>query len=233
MVTEETLHGAPMTESRRKAEPRARRSLFRRVARRVGIVSVLLAGVVFVDFLRFADTVSSYAPPSSPKADAIVVLTGGYQRIDQAVALLAEHAGARLLISGVHPSTTGAQIRKMTDAPKDLFNCCVDIGYAALDTIGNANETMAWIEKNGYRSVLVVTNNYHMPRSLLELRQVEPRIEFLPYPVVNADLKQRNWFADPNAMRTMIAEYVKLLAARLRGLTGIGIGSGLRTGMDG
>ncbi|MGO7609535.1 YdcF family protein, partial [Rhizobium ruizarguesonis] len=75
-------------------------------------------------------------------------------------------AGKRLLISGVHPTTTPAQIRTMTQGSADLFSCCVDIGYYAIDTIGNAEEASNWIHAKVYRSVLIVTNNYHMPRSL-------------------------------------------------------------------
>ncbi len=158
-----------------------------------------------------------------------MVLTGGYQRIDQAVELLREGAGNRLLISGVHPTTTRTQIRKMTQSPADLFSCCVDIGYDAIDTIGNAREAANWIHSRGYKSVLVVTNNYHMPRSLAELKYVDPATEFIPYPVVNSDLKTQNWFTNPNALRTMLYEYCKVLLAGVRNVFGLGRPEGLRS----
>jgi uncharacterized SAM-binding protein YcdF (DUF218 family) len=109
----------------------------------------------------------------------------------------------------------------MTQGPADLFSCCVDIGYDALDTIGNAEEASNWIHDRGYKSILVVTNNYHMPRSLAELAYVDPDIEFIPYPVVNSDLKTRDWFTDPNALRVMLAEYAKLLLAGARNILGL------------
>ncbi|WP_183820355.1 MULTISPECIES: YdcF family protein [Rhizobium] len=206
-----------------------RRGLIRRLLRWGGFGCVLAIALLFGGFLRFADSVTTLKPPVEPKADAIVVLTGGYQRIDQAVELLQKGAGKRLLISGVHPTTTPAQIRKMTQGSANLFSCCVDIGHDALDTIGNAEETSNWIHAKGYRSVLVVTNNYHMPRSLAELSYVDPDIEFIPYPVVNSDLKTRNWFTDPNAMRVMLAEYAKVLLAGARNITGFGRHTGLRS----
>ncbi|ANL67468.1 YdcF-like protein [Rhizobium phaseoli] len=206
-----------------------RRGLIRRLLRWGGFGCVLAIALLFGGFLRFADSVTTLKPPVEPKADAIVVLTGGYQRIDQAVELLQKGAGKRLLISGVHPTTTPAQIRKMTQGSANLFSCCVDIGHDALDTIGNAEETSNWIHAKGYRSVLVVTNNYHMPRSLAELSYVDPDIEFIPYPVVNSDLKTRNWFTDPNAMRVMLAEYAKVLLAGVRNITGFGRHTGLRS----
>ena len=207
----------------------ARRGPIRRLARAFGVILILAIALLFAGFLRFANTVSTLSAPPLPKADAIVVLTGGYQRIDQAVELLREGAGKRLLISGVHPTTTASQIRKMTQSSANLFSCCVDMGYDALDTTGNANETARWIHDHGYSSVLVVTNNYHMPRSLHELRRSSPNTEFVAYPVVNSDLKRKNWFTDPNVVRTMFSEYIKVVVAEARDRTGMGAGSGLRT----
>ncbi|MDP9813582.1 uncharacterized SAM-binding protein YcdF (DUF218 family) [Rhizobium tibeticum] len=194
-----------------------------------GVAFVLIVALIFGGFLRFADSVTTLKPPLDPRADAIVVLTGGYQRIDQAVELLQKGAGKRLLISGVHPATTPKQIRKMTQASPELFSCCVDVGYDALDTIGNAQEASNWIHQRGYKSVLVVTNNYHMPRSLAELAYVDSETQFIPYPVVNTDLKTSNWFTDPNAVRVMLAEYAKVLFAGARNLTGLGRHAGLRS----
>ena len=199
----------------------ARRGPVRRILRWMGFSCVLIAALIFGGFLRFADSVTTLKPPAEPRADAIIVLTGGYQRIDQAVELLQKGAGKRLLISGAHPSTTPTQIRRMTQGSADLFSCCVDIGYDALDTIGNAEEASNWIHAKGYESILVVTNNYHMPRTLAELSYVDPDIQFIPYPVVNSDLKTRDWFTDPNALRVMLAEYAKLLLAGARNIVGL------------
>ncbi|NML75895.1 YdcF family protein [Rhizobium sp. S-51] len=207
----------------------ARRGLLRRFLHYAGLIAILLCAVILAGFLWFADSVTTLVPPADARADAIVVLTGGYQRIDQAVELLRRGSGRRLLISGAHPTTSPAQIRKMTQSSPDLFECCVDVGYEALDTIGNANETSRWIHDHGYASVLVVTNNYHMPRSLMELRRIDRATNFIPYPVVNADLKHTAWYADPNVVRTLLSEYGKTLIAYARGVIGWGAGDGLRS----
>jgi uncharacterized SAM-binding protein YcdF (DUF218 family) len=225
--------GTGMSESgglrRKGARVRRHVSLRRRLVRLTFYILLLVAGCATAGFLYFADSVASLQPPAQPKADAIVVLTGGFQRIDQAVELLKAGAGKRLLISGVHPSTTGGQIRRNTQSSADLFKCCVDIGHDAIDTIGNANETANWIRGNGYRSILVVTNNYHMPRSLLELRRANPGIEFIAYPVVNSDLKSTNWLHNPMVLKTILSEYVKLTIASVRDTLGAHPASGLRT----
>jgi uncharacterized SAM-binding protein YcdF (DUF218 family) len=206
----------------------SRRGPLRRFIRIAILVLVVTAGAVFGGFLWFADSVATMRPPEGARADAIIVLTGGYQRIDQAVGLLRDKVGKRLLISGVNPSTTRAQIRRMTQSSPDLFACCVDMGYKAIDTIGNANEAAGWIRDKGYTSIVVVTNNYHMHRSLHELRSASPNTEFIAYPVINSDLSRTNWFANPDVLRTMISEYAKFVVAALRDLTGIGKGNGLR-----
>lgn len=230
-----TVDQTNIEKTDRDAPDRAYRSLFsrksraRRLARRLFRVALLLVAIVAGGFLWFADAVTSQKAPDGVKADAIVVLTGGYLRIEQALGLLRDGAGHRLLISGAHPSTTPTQIRKATQASADLFTCCVDIGYDALDTIGNANEIARWIHDHGYRSVLVVTNNYHMPRSLHELRRADPVTDFIPYPVVNADLTRRAWFAEPDTLRTMLSEYGKMVLATLRDIFGVERGTGLRT----
>ncbi len=190
--------------------------------------AILLAGLAMGGFLRFADTVANLTPPLNPNADAIVVLTGGYLRIEQAVALLESGAGKRLLISGVHPNTTAGDIRKLTRAPEAMFSCCVDIGREAVDTIGNASETAAWVHKHGYKRVLVVTNNYHIPRSLMELSYTDPDTDYIAYPVVNSDLKTTNWITRPVTLRAMLSEYAKLSLAQIRSGLGITSHSGLR-----
>ncbi|MDH4413474.1 MAG: YdcF family protein [Rhizobium sp.] len=206
----------------------ARKGFIRRALRYGGMALILTAAVLVAGFLMFADSVTNMRPPETVKADAIVVLTGGYQRIEQAIDLLKRGYGERLLISGVNPATTAGQIRKATRTSPDVFECCVDIGYGAIDTIGNANETAIWIRDKGYRSVLVVTSNYHLARSLMELRRSDPETKFIGYPVVNADLKTRAWYSEPDAMRTMLAEYGKTIIAYIRGLTGWSRDQGLR-----
>lgn len=206
----------------------ARNGLIRRALRYGGMALILCVAVVAAGFLIFADSVTNMRPPETVRADAIVVLTGGYQRIEQAIDLLKRGYGQRLLISGVNPTTTAKQIRKTTRTSPELFECCIDIGYGAIDTIGNANETAIWIRDKGYKSVLVVTSNYHLARSLMELRRSDPDTQFIGYPVVNADLKTRAWYSEPDAMRTMLAEYGKTIVAYARGLTGWSRDQGLR-----
>lgn len=191
------------------------RRLVSYLARLVIILFVTFLVALGGGFLVFFQHVASMPVPETPRADGIVALTGGYQRIDQAVLLLGQGAGRRLLISGVNPATTGNHIRLLTRSTTNLFACCVDIGHDAIDTTGNAVETARWIQQQGFRSVILVTNNYHMPRSLVELEHASPSTSFIPYPVITP-LGLSDIAANPLVLRTLASEYVKFLLVHLR-----------------
>ena len=183
----------------------------------LGILSATL--IFFGGFAVFATHVSELTTPTDPAAaDAIIVLTGGQSRIDAALDLLKSGKGERLLISGANPSSGREALRAATGADKQLFKCCVDIDHAALDTIGNAEESAKWVEQHAYSSVILVTNNYHMPRSLLEMHRLLANARLDPYPVVNSRLDGGGWMVKPGALRVIFTEYLKYLAAVARGV---------------
>lgn len=232
----ETVRGTPL----QNAPPRTTvLKRLRRIAhyglKTVTLLLICIIALGLIGFFRFTDRIATLSVPADTKSvEAIVALTGGYQRIDQALELLEKGIGQRLLISGVNPATSGLELQRVTGANRRMFACCVDIGYEALDTIGNANETAHWISEKGYRKVLVVTNNYHMPRSLLELAEASPDVTFLAYPVSHTDLRTQEWLGDPMALRTLVTEYFKYTFARLRNWSGAKTGgSGLRADLAG
>ena len=191
-----------------------------------------LAGLTAGSLVRFSkDVIALSPPPELADAEGIVVLTGGSQRIDQALRLLDGGVAKRLLISGVNPATTGEQIQRLTSAEPALFECCVDIGHDALDTRGNANEAALWIDENDYQTIIVVTSNYHMPRSLMELAKVAGGTRFIPYPVVNRDFTQLDWLRKPAVLRMLASEYSKYIVARLRHRMGTAGDDGLRSSL--
>ncbi|WP_442920905.1 YdcF family protein [Mesorhizobium sp. CCNWLW176] len=185
---------------------------------RAAAVATIAAGVVFAaGFGWFADYVSRLSTPANPpSADAIIVLTGGQSRIDAALDLLKSGKGQRLLISGVNPAAGRKSLQAATGGDKSLFSCCVDIDYAAMDTIGNAEESAKWVESHEYGSVILVTNNYHMPRSLLEMGRFIDKANLKPYPVVNTRLDGGTWMTKPEAVRVLFTEYTKYLGALAR-----------------
>lgn len=204
-------------------EPHAAMHHARKLVRWTLIGLMAATGALVIGFAFFADHVGRLsAPRSVPPADGIIVLTGGSQRIQAAVDLLAHGKGKRLLISGVNPQTTRDLLRKETGAASQLFNCCVDLDIAALDTIGNADEGAKWISRNHFSSIILVTNNYHIPRSVMELGRKVDGVSITAFPVVNSSLDDGTWMRDPAAVRVLFTEYTKYLAAMVRGMVGRG-----------
>lgn len=181
----------------------------------IGIVGGTIALVAF-GFVLFANAVMREPEVQNVEADGIVVLTGGQTRIQEAARLLEEKRGQRLLISGVNQKIGRASLIKISGLDEQTFNCCVDLGYEALNTIGNADETRRWAESLGYDRLIVVTSSYHMPRSLAELAREMPNIELVPHPVAPDILRRKVWWLDATATRVLAAEYVKFLPAAVR-----------------
>lgn len=173
---------------------------------------------LLLDFLGFAQSVHRAAPPSpTPKADGIVALTGGsLQRLKAGVQLLQDGHGRRLLISGVYPAATDSEIAAALDVSPAVLACCVDLGRQASDTIGNAAETAAWARAHQYHTLLLVTEDYHMPRSLIELRLALPDVTFIAYPISSRLARPDVWQASPQQAGRLATEYLKLRTIQVR-----------------
>lgn len=187
---------------------------------RLGMLYVLrgaaaAAAAFLLGFLAFCSLITD-EPGEIGRADGIVALTGGEARIPEAVKLLARGNGRRLLISGVNPTTTRAELVSLMPDTRRLFNCCIDMDKVARDTIGNANETRTWMDKRRFRSLIVVTSTYHMPRSLAELRRALPDVELIPYPVKPKSVDVRAWWASTSTLQLLVSEYVKFMPAVAR-----------------
>ena len=192
------------------------------VLRAVKLLAGLAGGIAFAagaGLVIFAATIAHYTPVrlGTSDADAIVVLTGGGHRVSEAVQLFSSGKARRLLISGANKSTTREDLKRQAGINPMLFECCIDVGYEALDTIGNADEARAWAKTWGFRRLVVVTSNYHMPRSLAEFARAMPDTELIAYPVVSRTYRAQTWWLYPGTVRIVLSEYLKFLpsAARL------------------
>jgi uncharacterized SAM-binding protein YcdF (DUF218 family) len=185
-----------------------------------GLTALLVVAMLWaVGLFAFASRVSHSTPAADPgRAQGIVALTGGSnKRLQAGMALLQAGHGRRLLISGVYRKTTREQIRQDARAVAGpIYDCCVDLGFEAIDTLGNARETAEWAKARGYDRLILVTADYHMPRALLELRGAMPKVQLVPYPVATDDLDARGWWKTPGALRLMSMEYSKYLVILAR-----------------
>ena len=177
---------------------------------------LLAAGVVWsAGLVRFAGAIPDKVADPASRTDAIVVLTGGSERVATGLQLLAENKAERMFISGVHPAVDVAKLIRLAGRPVADLDRRVEAGHGALDTGGNAAETAAWIRQRGYRSLRLVTGYYHMPRSLFEFRMTLPEAEVIPHPVFPDHVKQSTWWLRPGTAALIIGEYNKYLLASL------------------
>lgn len=108
-------------------------------------------------------------PLEGATSDAIVVPTGGAGRIDRGIALLRAHQARRMLVTGVAPGVGAATLAREYRVSSRLFACCIDLGTEAVDTRSNAEETAAWVRAHSYRTIRLVTSDWHLPRARMEL----------------------------------------------------------------
>ena len=179
---------------------------------RLWLLFVLLAALWLGGLHWFTRSIIDIAPPDAKPAEAIVVLTGGTNRLKTGFDLLDRGMGKKLFISGV---ARGVEVRELFDQWKkedesDL-DCCVVLGFEADDTIGNAKETIAWLRKEGYTSLFLVTANYHMRRALLDFHTLSPDLKITPWPVKPEGVDMNNWWRDSSFRGVILREYTKYL----------------------
>ncbi|HEY0628224.1 MAG TPA: YdcF family protein [Sphingomicrobium sp.] len=171
------------------------------IARVIAFIAILYG----LGFALFAVTLGEPAGPDTPKVDAVIAITGAGGRIEHGVTLLAEGKAKRLLIAGADPSVRKADLVERLRAPEPLFDCCIDLGSESVDTRSNAEEAKRWLERRRYKSIRLVTSDWHMRRARYEFnRQLDRDIEIVPDAVET----------EPNFM-TLFAEYNKYLLRRL------------------
>lgn len=183
----------------------------------VGLAALGLTGLLWLGGLFwFAGTIPREIEDEGGRTDAIVVLTGGSERLEAGFALLAAGRAETLFISGVYHTVDVRALLRLSQTAPAALECCVVLGYTADDTVGNAQETARWVRAQGYHSLRLVTANYHMPRSLVEFHHALPDVLILPYPVQPPLVRLDRWWRWRGTASLIISEYDKFLAAIVR-----------------
>ncbi len=150
-------------------------------------------------------------PADERQSDGIVVLTGGAKRLERGLDLVARGRAKRLLVSGVERTVRPIELATRYETDIKLFECCVDLGRESVDTRSNGAETARWAKQKGFRTIRLVTTDWHMPRARFELsRQLGPEVVLFS-DAVESDAK----------FSTLFTEYNKYLLRRAAVLVGI------------
>lgn len=180
----------------------------------LGVIAglALVGGLFLVGLNGFArNAAQMQSPAEPPHTQAIVVLTGGSNRLSKGFSLLADGYGDRLFVTGVHRDVAVADLLAREGIDPTAWVDRVAIGQVAMDTAGNASETAQWLRGEGLDSLALVTSNYHMPRSLLEFRRALPEADIVPHPVTPDTVHLQEWWRWPGTTGLIATEYVKYL----------------------
>lgn len=188
------------------------------ISRMIFLAAIILCVYFIAGFFKYKESVFAANPNlANQKFDGIVSLTGGSRaRLQKGVYFLEQGKGQKLLISGVYEKATKSEIRALLGGDKALYDCCIELGKSATDTIGNAAEIKEWAAKNNYKSLLIITDNYHMPRALYEIRKINKNIKLTAYktfvpPYINSKITNNE-----KVRNMLFSEYGKLILAKIR-----------------
>ena len=186
-------------------------------------ILIVLAAIlpIAVGFVRFVDHLP---PPTTDQSrtDAIVVLTGGGERISNALSLLETDKADRLFVSGVHPGVGVGELLKIdrtlpnSPQPDSALAARIDLGDTAGDTFGNSVESVAWMRANHFKTMRLVTADYHMPRALIEFRMEAPDLQIVANPIRPSRAQNTPWWRDRAMFGLLLGEYGKYLVAKWR-----------------
>lgn len=191
----------------------------RRRHRRAPILLGLLCAIAVFwisGLLAFLDKIPRQVEYDTEETDAIVVLTGGSLRVQTGLQLFQEGLARKLFVSGVHRGVDVEQLLRVARQTPAQADCCIALGHQADDTEGNAAESVAWLRREGFNSLRLVTGAYHMPRSLFEFRSAMPEARIVPHPVFPSQVKLDAWWRWPGTAGLILGEYSKYLIVRGR-----------------
>ncbi|MBI3441237.1 MAG: YdcF family protein [Proteobacteria bacterium] len=184
----------------------------------LGLIAALAVVGWFAGLCSFIQSAAVLQLPAQlQKLDAIVVLTGGSNRVDAGFDLLEKGLGKKLFISGVYRGIEVKNLLKRWKAePQSNLDCCVVLGFEADNTAGNAIETVNWLRKENFHSVYLVTANYHIKRAMLEFDALAPDLHIVPFPVIPDRTDLSIWWKDSVTRNLVLREYLKYIAVYCR-----------------
>lgn len=179
---------------------------------------IFLLGLWLYGFIWYAQKIPGEVKDETTITDAIIVLTGGKNRLEAGLQLLINEKAKKMFISGVHEHVTYKELAETIDDWPKQYKDKITLGYKALDTHDNGVESAEWVAQEHIRSLRLVTSGYHMRRSLFEFRNTMPGIKIVPHPVFSDNVQQKKWWRFGGTALLILSEYSKYLFAQILNL---------------
>ncbi len=194
---------------------------WRRLVARTALVFLTIGVGWMAGFTWFVGQIPRAVPHPQSGIAAAVVLTGGSRRLEEGLDLLGRGWAGSLFVSGVYEQVDVRTLLEIFQLQLPQLSCCIELGYAANDTRGNAIETADWAARTGVSSIRLVTSNYHMPRALFEFGLYLPDVEIVPHPVIPETHQIENWWRSLGTFELVGWEYSKFLLAHATSWIGL------------
>ncbi len=167
----------------------------------------LLAAAVVMGFILFLWQLREHNLDMQTVTDGIIVLTGGKGRVAYGVNLYKQGLGKKLYISGVHHKVSAHTLAAKQDIPLQSHALVKEahLGYLAQNTIQNAQESAQWIQDHNLTSIRLVTADYHLQRSILELKRFSPTVKVIAHPLKTVHGLNKK------SIKLLWGEYLKLV----------------------
>ncbi len=184
---------------------------------RVMTYGIAMLGLMFLTgFGLFVFVLDKSAKTTISSADGIIAYSNDRHTIAEAVKLLSRGKAKRLLISGSEARRQKSEIMRQIPSTVPLFNCCIDIGTQTTDIIANAKKAQQWARHHRFSTLLLVTENSHMPRTLLLTRKKMTPTKITAFSVIPKTFQNGSWWYNPATLAGLFGEYSKYILALIK-----------------
>jgi len=177
----------------------------------------------FIELNNFKNNILVLTKYNDIKSPNIVILTGGANRIKDGLKIIQDFKNSKninykILVSGTGMGFNKSSLKKKLgpNFNSHLIQCCIDLDGISKNTLTNASETFKWAKKNNIREFILITSNYHMPRAILEFKNVMPNLKIYTYAIIPKKHDIENWLSSYQTFSLVFTEYCKFIIAGLR-----------------
>ena len=177
----------------------------------------------FIKLNNFKENILSFTKFNNNESPNIVILTGGTNRIKEGLKIIdnfkkSKKINYKILVSGTGIGFTKSSLKKNIGPNFNarLIECCIDLDSVSKNTFTNAKETFKWISKNKINEFILITSNYHMPRAILEFKNIMPNLKIYTYAITPKKHDIKNWISSYQTFSLVFIEYCKYIVASMR-----------------